>query len=344
MKENITVEEDLQFFVDHNPFEEELKGKTFLITGSTGLIGSIFIKCMLALNTKKNARINIIALARNPQKVKSVFGNVSVKWIYQDIADPLSFFNERVDYIVHCANSTSSKFYVEHPVENINAAYIGTNNILEYARTHLVKSVVYLSSLESYGTIHNDVEITEDMGGFISPTDVRSSYSLGKRAVECLCHCYAKEYGVPVKIARLTQTFGAGISLDDSRVFAQFAKSIIQGEDIELHTNGVSAKPYCYIIDAVCAILYLLFKGVDGEAYNVANADTYISIYDMAQFLIDNFNPTCNLVVDIKDNMGYAPVTRLNLNTDKLKALGWKPHYDLKNMYINLIKYYKTKK
>lgn len=343
MKENVIVEEDLQYFVNHIPFVEDLKGKTFLVTGSTGLIGSIFIKCILALNVQNNARINILALARNPKKVKSVFGNVPVKWIFQDISETLSIFDEHVDYIVHCANSTSSKFYVEHPVENINTAYIGTNNILEYARTHFVKSIVYLSSLESYGSIHNDIEITEDMGGFISPTDVRSSYSLGKRAVECLCHCYAKEYGVPVKIARLTQTFGAGISLHDSRVFAQFAKSIISGKDIKLHTKGESAKPYCYVTDAISAILYLLFKGIDGEVYNVANSNTYISICDMAQLVIDNFNSTCSLVIDIKDDMGYAPVTRLNLNTNKLKALGWKPHYDLKNMYERLIKYYKTK-
>lgn len=255
---------------------------------------------------------------------------------------PLFSVGYTVDYIVHCANSTSSKFYVEKPVENINTAYIGTNNILRFAKDNQVKSVVYLSSLESYGTIYNDQEINEDIMGYLTPTDVRSSYSLGKRATECLCHCYAKEYGVPVKIARLTQTFGAGVSLEDNRVFAQFAKSIILGEDIVLHTKGESSKPYCYTIDAINALLYLLLEGKDGEAYNVANSDTYISIFCMAQFLVENYNPRCKTVIELNDNMGYAPVTHLNLNTDKLKSLGWKPHYGLKEMYSQLINYYKS--
>lgn len=340
--ENTIVLEDLNFFANHAPFLDELRGLCVLVTGATGLIGSTFIKCVLTLNEKWNSNIQIVGVARNEQKAKSIFGNAPIIWVFQDTRSSLSVPGVRADYIVHCANSTSSKFYVENPVENINTAYIGTNNVLVYAKEHKVKSMVYLSSLESYGTIDNDHEITENMMGYITPTDVRSSYSLGKRAVECLCHCYAKEYSVPVKMARLTQTFGAGVSLEDNRVFAQFTKSIIKGEDIVMHTMGESAKPYCYTIDAVRAILFLLFRGVDGEAYNVANSETYISIHDMAEFLIDKFNPNCKLVIEMKDNMGYAPVTKLNLNTDKLKALGWEPYYSLKDMYGTLIKYYQT--
>lgn len=340
--ENNVVKTDINFFVDHIPFLDEIKNKSFLVTGATGLIGSILIKCLLAANEKYDANIRIFAMARNQEKAKNIFGDSTIQWVFQDITQPLYGLDFTIDYIVHCANSTSSKFYVEHPVENINTSYLGTNNILQFARDNKVKSVVYLSSLESYGTVGDDKEITEDMMGYITPTDVRSSYSLGKRATECLCHCYAKEYEVPVKMARLTQTFGAGVSLEDNRVFAQFTKSIIKGEDIILHTKGESSKPYCYTIDCICAILYLLMKGVDGEAYNVANSDTYISIYDMAKFLVDNFNPQCKAKIELNDNMGYAPVTHLNLNTDKLRALGWSPYYGLKEMYWQLINYYKT--
>ncbi|MBQ9231382.1 MAG: NAD(P)-dependent oxidoreductase [Prevotella sp.] len=342
MKENPIVKKDLEFFAEHVPFLDELRGKTFLVTGATGLIGSTFVKCMLTLNEKWSTGIQIVGMVRNPQKVADIFGDAPVNWVYQDMKDALQLSDILIDYIIHCANSTSSKFYVECPVENINTAYLGTNNLLEYARKRKVKSMVYLSSLESYGTIHDDREITEDVMGYITPTDVRSSYSLGKRAVECLCHCYAREYGVHVKMARLTQTFGAGVSLEDNRVFAQFAKSVIRGKDIVMHTMGESSKPYCYTIDAVIAILYLLFKGVDGEAYNVANSETYISIHDLALFLIDEFNPRCKLLMELRNDMGYAPVTKLNLDTEKLKSLGWHPFYSLKDMYESLIKYYQT--
>lgn len=342
MKENPIVAEDLQFFANHAPFLDDLRGKTIMVTGATGLIGSTFIKCMLKLNEVWNANIQVVGFARNAEKAKTIIDSTSVKWYFQDMVQPIQAVNEYVDFIVHCANSTSSRFYVDYPVENINTAYLGTNNILEFAREQKVKSVIYLSSLESYGTIMTDDEITEDKMGYINPIDVRSSYSLGKRAVECLCHCYAKEYNVPVKMARLTQTFGAGVSLEDNRVFAQFAKSIIKNEDIVLHTKGESAKPYCYTIDAVCAILYLLFEGKDSEAYNVANSDTFISIRDMAELLVKQFGIKSKLVIDKKDNMGYAPVTRLKLDTTKLEALGWEPFYSLKDMYGTLLKYYKT--
>lgn len=342
MKENPIVQKDLVKFVEIAPFFENIQGCTFLVTGATGLIGSTLIKCLLYLNKVKDAKIKIIALARNMEKANQMFEDNDIEWFFQDAILPINIPCSQIDYVVHCANSTSSRFYVDYPVENINTAYIGTNNLLRFCKEKNVKGVVYLSSLECYGTITTDVPIMEHDMGYISPTDVRSSYSLGKRATECLCHCYAKEYGVPVRIARLTQTFSAGVSLQDNRVFAQFAKSIVNGSDIVLHTKGESTKPYCYTIDAVTAILFLLVKGTDGEAYNVANSSTYVSIRDMAQFLIDNFNRNCQLKIDIRDNMGYAPETKLNLSTDKLQALGWKPVYFLKDMYAQLINYYKT--
>ena len=83
----------------------------------------------------------------------------------------------------------------------------------------------------------------------------RSAYPLGKRAAEFLCAAYAAQFGVNVKVARLTQTFGAGVASDDKRVFAQFARSVANSEDIVLHTTGESAKPYCYSTDSVSAIL-----------------------------------------------------------------------------------------
>lgn len=336
---NRVVADDISSFVKLFPFKEDVTGKTFLITGVTGLIGSTITRCLLALN----ANIKIVAIARNKEKADKMYGDAPISWIYQDMCDELNIGNYQIDYIIHCANSTSSKFYVEHPVENINTAFQGTNSLLSYCSNHRdVKGMVYLSSLETYGSNYDDCPITEEKSGYINPLDVRSSYSLGKRMVECLCHSYAKEYGVPVKIARLTQTFGAGVSLEDTRVFAQFAKSVIKGDDIVLHTKGESAKPYCYTIDAVIAIFYLLLKGENGDAYNIANSNTYISIHDMAQFLAKEFKPACKVIVELHDDMGYAPVTKLNLNTDKLQSLGWEPHYNLRDMFSQLIEYYKN--
>jgi len=196
-----------------------------------------------------------------------------------------------------------------------------------------------LSSLEVYGSGLPDTKITEDMQGYWDVMSVRSSYPVAKRAVENLCCAYAAEYGVPVKVARLTQTTGAGIAKDDNRVIAQFAKLAAKGEDIVLHTTGESARPYCYTMDCVSALLYILLRGKKGEAYNVANEDTYISARGMAEFLRDNFNPSIDVRIELNDNMGYAPVSRLDLSTEKLRALGWQPRYDMKQLFERLIAY-----
>ena len=148
---------------------------------------------------------------------------------------------------------------------------------------------------------------------------------------------FSKEYGVPVKIARLTQTTGAGIAPDDNRIIAQFARKAVKSEDIILHTLGKSARPYCYTTDAISAIIYILLKGENGEPYNVANPDTYVSARDLADYVKTYFNPDINVRIEIADNMGYAPDSYLPLSTEKLEKLGWKPKYGLYEIFKNLI-------
>lgn len=245
--------------------------------------------------------------------------------------------NDYFQYIIHCASPTAGKFMTEHPVETYELAYDTTRALLKHAQRIDARGMVYVSSLEYYGQNFDDAIITEDKQGYVDNTDPRSSYPLGKRAAEYLCAAYAKEFGVKAKVARLTQTFGAGVSANDNRVFAQFARSVIKGEDIVLHTTGESAKPYCYTTDCISAILYILLKGEKGEAYNVANQGTYISIKDMAAFLRENFNPEIDVRFEPHPEMGYAPVTKLHLSSEKLMALGWRPQYDLKEMFYRLI-------
>lgn len=332
--------QDIREFVNSFLLADELCGSSFLITGATGLIGSSLIHCLLALNRD----IRIVAPVRNMWKVYELFeeGTKTIELIECDL---LSFdYNTigSVDYIVHCAAPTSSKFFVEHPVETFDTIIKGTSVLLEYARNHPVKGFVYLSSLEVYGSISDDSQsIAEDIQGYWDPMNVRSSYPLAKRAAENLCCSYAHQYGVPVNVARLTQTTGAGIAKDDNRVIAQFARLAAEGHDIILHTRGEAARPYCYTTDAVSAILYLLLRGEIGEAYNVANEKTYISARGMAEYLKEHINPAINVRVELDNNMGYAPVTKLRLSSQKLLALGWQPRFGLKEMFERLIQYLK---
>lgn len=336
--------EDINTFAESFELGEQLRGNTFLITGATGLIGSVMIKCLLALNKKDNLGIKVIAVVRDIEKAKIAFADEFSELEFRKLG--LNEINATtigidVDYVVHLASPTASKYFVEHPVETLRTSIEGTTAVLEYIKSAGVKGMVYASSLEVYGSNDTDEWLSEDFQGYVNPLDVRSSYNIGKRATECLCHSYAKEYDVPVKIARLTQTTGAGIASDDNRVITQFARLVAEGKDIVLHTSGESARPYCYTIDAVSALLYILLRGIDGEAYNVANEDTYISARGMADYLKHNLNPHINVRLELKNNMGYAPMTKQRLNTEKLAALGWRPNYDMKGIFERLIMYLK---
>ena len=332
-----TQQEDIQKFVRTFALADELANVSFLITGATGLIGASLIRCLLALDKG----IRIIAPVRNMEKARAMFEDLfqRVEWKEGDLSSYDYDQVGEVDYVVHCAAPTSSKFFIDCPVETIRVIYESTASLLSYAHRQNVKGFVYLSSLEVYGSGLPDTKITEDMQGYWDLMNIRSSYPVAKRAIENLCCAYASEYGVPVKVARLTQTTGAGIAKDDNRVIAQFAKLAAKGEDIVLHTTGDSARPYCYTTDCVSALLYILLKGKKGEAYNVANDSTYISARGMAEFLRENFNPAIDVRVELNDNMGYAPVSKLDLSTDKLRTLGWQPQYDLKQLFERLIAY-----
>ena len=338
---NQVLTEDIQQFAETFELWKQLQGKTFLVTGATGLIGSILIKCLLELNRQKELGIKVVAVVRDLEKAKIVFEKDFSKIEFKQIAlDDISKDNmgTNIDYIIHLASPTASKYFVDHPVETLRTSIEGTAVVLDYAKIAKIESMVFASSLEVYGTNVDDKSIDESFQGYVNPLDVRSSYNMGKRAAECMCHSYANEYQVHVKIARLTQTTGAGIAKDDNRVIAQFARLAAEGQDIILHTTGESARPYCYTTDAVSGILYILLKGKDGEAYNVANEETYISARDMAEYLKKKFNSAISVRVDLNNNMGYAPPTKLQLNSNKLRILGWKPQYQLHDIFGNLIK------
>lgn len=335
---NQIQQEDIREFAKSFKLQGDLSGSRFLVTGATGLIGSTMVHCLLALDKE----IEITCPVRSIEKAKAMFEEAFDKVHFVE-CDLLTYINglstdDCFQYIVHCASPTAGKYMTDHPVETYLLAIDTTKAILEYARKANIEGMVYVSSLEYYGQNDNDNVITEEFQGYVDASRARSSYPMGKRAAEYLCTAYALEHGVPAKIARLTQTFGAGVAPDDNRVFAQFARSVMAGTDIVLHTTGESAKPYCYTTDCISAILYILLKGQRGDAYNVANDETYITIRDMAEFLRERFNTNIKVVVESHPEMGYAPVTKLHLSAEKLKVLGWEPKYDLKEMFGRLMK------
>lgn len=338
-KNNILLE-DIQQIVKSVDMSE-LKNNSVFVTGATGLIGSFVIRVLLYLNRELDFNVNIIGLIRNKDKAEKVFGddcaNKSIRWIIGDIRN----FNleGNVDYIIHGASVTSSQDFLYKPVETITTALYGTEKILETAKELKVKSLVYLSSMEVFGITDTRLdEVRESDYGYIDILNPRSSYSEGKRLCECLCASYASEYDVPVKIARLTQTLGAGIDYNDSRVAAQFMRSVIENKDIVLKTEGKTRRPIVYISDAVSGIFTILLKGQAGESYTVANKKTIATIRETAEMIAGNIaKDKIKVVFEIDVPKEYAPNLNLNLNTDKLESLGWKAKVDLEESYRRMM-------
>ena len=313
-----------------------MESKVYFITGATGLIGSSIVKSLLSMNVK------IIAHVRSIEKARSIFGDFVDKFVdfyVGDIKDKIEF-DGHIDYIIHAASQTSSKAFIDEPVETIMTSVEGTRNVLEFAKEKKVKSMIYLSSMEVYGTPETDEKIKEDHGTNLDTMNVRSSYSESKRLCEALCTAYYKEYDVPVKIIRLTQTFGPGVSYNDPRVFAEFARCAIENKEIVLKTKGDTKRSYLDIEDAVIAILTVLIHGENGEAYNAANENTYCSIYELANLFSNNVK------IELEDinKFGYAPTLHMNLDTTKLRDLGWEPYYNLDKMIKRLIESMRAKR
>lgn len=326
---NSIFEEDIKNII--NDFDMSVfDGKTILVTGATGLIGKLCVKSLL--NSGYNTQV--IALVRDEEKAKNIFGESKrLTYLVQDINQRINT-TRRVDYIIHAASTTSSKDFVEKPVETIYTAINGSRNILEFAKNKRLEGMVYLSSLEIYG-VNEKENIKERDYGYIDILNPRSSYSESKKMVETMCISYGTEYGVPVKIARLAQTFGAGVSISDNRVFAQFAKAIINKENIILHTKGETKRNYCYTTDTVRGIFTILTKGENNNAYNVANENSYCSISEMAHLLENEYTKVEYKIDEV--NRGYNPTVKIALNTEKLNALGWEAKVNLKEMFDRLI-------
>lgn len=342
---SIVLNKDLEEIAASNLPFEEYRNKVFLVTGATGLIGSLMVKSLLACNKKKNLGLRILAVVRNIDKAEKLFGHDDAISIVQwDVFSARLDVKGNVDYIIHAAAITNSKLMVSNPVDTIQTSVYGTESVLKLA-CEKKASMVYISSMEVYGNPNLTHEISEDDYGYIDLSNVRSSYPESKRMCECLCTAYASQYNLHVCTARLAQTFGAGILATENRVFAQFARSAINGSDIVLHTQGQSEGNYVYTSDAIRALLILLVFGESGQAYNVTNEKSHLTIAQMAEMVLDRFgHEDAKVVFDIpEDSMkyGYAPSTKMHLSSKKIEKLGWRAQISLEESYRRMIEFMK---
>jgi nucleoside-diphosphate-sugar epimerase len=342
----VLQEDTRDVLADRNIPWAALKNTAVLVTGAAGLIGGALIRTLAAANEEFAINLRVIAQVRNEDKGKALAKYYGVECVCGDIRSEfdLPAGINTLDYVLHCAAVTQPTVITAKPVEVIETMVDGTGNVLALAQASACKSFVYLSSMEVYGQAGKR-QVSEDDLGPVSLTAPRSCYPESKRLCELLCACYLAQYGTPVKIARLAQTFGPGTPRDDTRVFAHIARCVAEGRDITLNTLGASRGNYCDITDTVRGLLTIMLTGDDGEAYNIANPAASMTVREMAQLAADSIAGGNVKVRTITSGgnqaLSYPPDTGYTLSIEKLKALGWSPHYGLEDMYRRMIEDWK---
>ena len=298
---------------------EKLDNKTILISGGTGFIGSFISDVIRYRNEKYDSKIKVVSLSR-----RGGSSDKTVEYLKADITQPVSYAGT-IDYILHLASNTHPKQYGEDPVGTITTNVIGCDNLLKLA---VEKKAIFLleSSVEIYGQGTAE-PMDEQYCGYLDCNIARSGYNEAKRTCESLCQSYKQQYGIEVKIVRLARVFGADKKLD-TKAMSQFIDKAVAGEDIILKSKGNQRFSYCYIADAVSGIVKVLLDGVDGEAYNIANEDDGLSLGGYAEFMADLANK--KVIYRIENDEAASRASYALLDIEKIKKLGWKPLYEVK--------------
>lgn len=338
---------DIESIVSKYNEWEKLKGSTVLITGANGFLPSYMLYTLLYLNDSKKLEINILALVRNAKKARAKFGNLlersDLKILEQDVCLPI-IFDEKIDYIIHAASQASPKYYGVDPVGTLSANVIGTKSLLDLALQKQVKSFLFFSTSEVYGVIDSSKIPTKEYDyGYIDPTNVRACYAESKRMGENMCVSYLHQYKVPIKIVRPFHTYGPGMELNDGRVYADFIANIVQNENIEMKSDGLAMRAFCYSADATLGFFKVLLAGENGEAYNVGNPNGEISIINLAEKLVNIFpEKKLSVIKQQQTNANYIPsaVQRNCPDASKIAALGWQATTSIEEGFYRTITSY----
>ena len=335
--ENVLYIEDLEYVANLDLSWDKLKNSSILISGATGLIGS-FIVDTIMLKNKKGLNCKIYALGRNKEKAEKrfLYGNEKddlFECVQYDINKPLVRDDiGKIGYVLHLASNTHPMQYATDPIGTITTNVFGTYNMLEFAHAHDADRSLFTSSNEIYGENRGDVEMfDEDYCGYINSNTLRAGYPESKRVSEALCQAYISQKNMDIVIPRPTRSYGPNLLKSDTKALTQFLTKAVNGEDIVLKSEGKQYYSYQYVADTVAGIFTIMLDGEKGEAYNIADESSDIRLKDLASYIAAYVGK--DVVFEIPDQVeasGYSTATKARLDGSKLRSLGWKPKYSIK--------------
>lgn len=315
---------------------KKLANKTLLVTGATGLIGTVLVDALMKKNLDDNLNVTILAAGRNEkisaERFADYAGNENFRFVKLDVNAPIEI-DEPVDFVIHAASNTHPMQYSTDPVGTMTTNILGTYNLLEFCRVKNVSRFVFVSSVEIYGKALRPEDIfDEKYCGYIDCNTLRAGYPESKRAGEALCQAYISRHNVDVVIPRLSRIYGATMRLDDSKAMSEFIMNGVRGENIVLKSEGIPRFSYCYATDCVSGIFYCLLNGKCGEAYNVADSSEILSLREIAEY-ISGLNGK-KVIFDLPNETqrkGFSTAINAIMPNDKLRGLGWSPKDDTRS-------------
>lgn len=335
---NMTYLDDIKAVTKIDLPWSKLNGCSVLVTGATGLIGGCLVETLINV---PNRGFQVYASGRNEDRFREKFSKYliegNVHFIKHDITDP---FKEEYhfDFIIHSASNASPNFFVKKPVEIMKSNIYGVCNLIEYGLRNGMKRFLFVSSGEVYGEGDGRV-FTEDYSGYVNCATPRACYPSSKRAAETLCMSYIDEYGADIVIVRPCHVYGPHFTDSDNRVYAQFIRNAISGNDIVLKSSGSQYRSWCYVVDCVSAILFCLLKGDCGGVYNIADPMSNVSIRDLAELVASIVGKKVRFEkAEDKEAKGYNVVSQSIFSIDRICELGWSPRTSIEDGVLKTIR------
>ena len=313
------IDTDL-FYIYQNALSEfkSISGKNMLITGGAGFLGYYLVQSVLFWNSKVDPSqwIKLTVLDNFmrgvPEWIMDLKEDKNLHLLKHDITQPLPDHIEDFQYIIHAASIASPTYYRKFPIETMDANVNGLRFLLDYSKAQTktqrpVKGFLFFSSSEIYGDPSTDfIPTPEHYHGSVSCTGPRACYDESKRYGETLCVNFARQYDLPLKIARPFNNFGPGLKVSDKRVIPDFVSDILAEENIKMFSDGTPTRTFCYVADAIIGYYKVLVHGRKGEAYNIGVAEPEINMYDLA----------CKIVEISKDLFQYQGKVELKKSTE----------------------------
>ena len=339
--QNDLYKDDIRYIANLDLPWEKFAGSKILLSGASGLIGSILVDVLLEKNASEGLGCTVYALCRDMERAKNRFSEHSrsegLVLVRHDVR--LAFTQEereqfgKLDYVLHLASHTHPAQYASDPVGTIATNIIGVSNMLDLAADSSAVRFVFTSSNEVYGENRGDVELfDEDYCGYINCNTLRAGYPESKRCSEALCQAYKAQKGLDFVILRFTRSYGPTLRMTCSKALSDFIRKGVAGEDIVLKSSGTQLFSYLYAADSASGLFTALLLGESGQAYNVADERSDIMLKDLAGIIASISGK--QVLYEISGSLaaqGFSPVTKARLDGRKLAALGWTPRFDIQS-------------